>query len=287
VRSRSAFVPPKAERERPASSPLWGAISGITPAKDLAMRLHVAPFAVADRKEVALAITVGVRQPVGIEGPVVQETVSFLTQAFTPSGQKRGAPRFHTVAFDLRPSPFGEVKYEVLSRLDLSPGRYHIRMSARSKALGTAGSIYHDLEVPDFTKLPVSLSGVAISAAPGLSSGPRELFKWLLPAVPTTQREFDGHQGSAFFRIYQGGRAPVVPVALDTRIVNADNRVVFEASETIGVDRFVRRTADQTFALPIDLIGPGVYLLTFRAAVGDGIAASRDVRFTVLSSRVR
>jgi VWFA-related protein len=290
VRSRSAFVPPKNERERPPSSPLWGAISGITPAKDVAMRVNALPFAKPQGNGTALVITLGLRQPVDVGiGPGVQETVRFLTQAFTPSGQKRGSPRFLTVNFDMKPNAGGEVRYEVLSWLDLGPGRYHIRLSAESTVLGKSGSIYADVEIPDFSKLPVSLSGVVISSTPQLSSGPRESLRWLLPVVPTSQREFSGHQGAAYFRVYQGGRKPLIPVGLTTRILDLDNRVLFESSETVEVDRFNRqqRAAEHTFALPIDSLGPGAYLLTFRVAAGDGPTASRDVRFTISASTVR
>jgi VWFA-related protein len=289
VRSRAGFIPPKKEREV-KTSPLWGAISGLTPAKDIAMRVNVAPFAIPDKKEVALAITLGLRQPVDIgTGAAIKETVTFLTQAFSTKGDRRGSPRYNTVTLDLKPNASGEVKYEVLSRLDLKPGRYHIRMSAQSRALGKSGSIYYDIDIPDFSKAPLSMSGVILSTTPGLASGPRELLKMLLPAVPTSQREFAGHQGTAFFRLYQGGKGPLVPVSLMTRIVDAANAVVFDHSEVVAADRFDarHRAADHKFALPIDAVGPGVYLLTFRAAAGDGPTAMREVRFTVSASTVR
>jgi VWFA-related protein len=286
VRSRAAFVPAKAERERPGASPLWTAIAGLTPAQDIALRVNVAPFAIPGKKEVALVITLGLRQPIDIRpGPPVKETVSFLTQAYSTNGDRRGSPRYHTVSLDLRPNPSGEVKYEVLSRLDLKPGRYHVRMSAQSRLLGRSGSIYHDIEIPDFSKAPLALSGVVISTTPPLVSGPRELLASLLPAVPTTQREFAGHQGSAFMRIYEGGKTPIAPVSIDVRIVDRSDQVAFERTDTLAPDRFDRhRAADYQFALPIDRLSRGTYLLTFRAANSDGAAATREVRFVVRAS---
>ena len=158
VRSRSAFIPMKPEKERRNVSPLWTAISGLTPAKDVAMRLNVAPFAIPEKKEVALVITLGLRQPIEVDAKPISETVTFLAQAFTPSGKKQGSPRYNSASLELKPNPSGEVKYEVLSRIDLKPGRYHIRMSAQSRALGKSGSIYYDVDVPDFSKAPISLA---------------------------------------------------------------------------------------------------------------------------------
>ena len=286
VRSRSAFIPPKPEREVKNASPLWTAISGLTPAKDVAMRLNVAPFAIPEKKEVALVITLGLRQPIEAGAKPISETVTFLAQAFTPSGKKQGSPRYNSVSLQLKPNPSGEVKYEVLSRIDVKPGRYHIRMSAQSRALGKSGSIYYDVDVPDFSKAPLSLSGVVVSAMPSLVSGPRELLKWLLPVVPTSQREFTFHQGSAFFRIYQGGKTPLLPVAIVARIVDTDNAVAFEVADAVPVSRFDRlRTAEYRFTLPIDRLFPGEYPLTFRATAGDAPSASRDVRFQVSERR--
>jgi VWFA-related protein len=289
VRSRGAFVPPKPERERPGASPLWTAIAGLTPTEDIALRVNVAPFVVPGKKDVALVITLGLRQPIDIQpGPPVKETVSFLTQAYSTNGDRRGSPRFHTVTLDLRPNPSGEVKYEVLSRLDLKPGRYHLRMSAQSRAFGKSGSIYHDIEIPDFSKAPLALSGVVMSATPALTSGPRELIAPLLPVVPTTQREFVGHQGAAFVRVYQGGKAPIAPVSIRARIVDRSGRVAFERPDAVLPDRFDRhRAADFNFALPIDRLSEGVYQLNFHATLGDGIAAAREVRFIVRGSPPR
>ena len=287
VRSRAAFVPPKAEREQGRASPLWTAISGLTPAKDLALRVNVAPFAIPGKKDVALAITMGLRQPVEIgSGPSVPETMTFLTQAFSTNGDRRGSPRYHTVTLDLRPNPAGEVKYEVLSRLDLKPGRYHLRLSATSRALGKSGSIYHDVEIPDFSQTPLSLSGVVLSATPPLTSGPRELLASLLPAVPTSQREFAGHAGSAYLRIYQGGRDPIVPVWMSTRIVDVHDQVLVDSPELIPVERFDRhRAAEVRFELPARTMPPGAYLLVFSASSGRGVAVTREVRFQVTPAR--
>jgi hypothetical protein len=255
----------------------------LTPINDIALRVNVAPFAIPGRKEVALVITLGLRQPVDIQpGPPAKETVRLLTQAYSTGGDRRGPPRYNSVSLDLRPNSTGEVKYEVLSRLDLRPGRYHLRMSAESRAFAKSGSIYHDIEIPDFSATPLALSGIVISAKPSLVSGPRELLSGLLPVVPTTQREFAGHQGTAFMRIYQGGRTPIASVSVNATVTDRSGQVVFEQTDAVTAERFDRdRAADYHFALPIDRLSPGTYLLTFRAGTSTGTAATRDVHFSV------
>jgi hypothetical protein len=97
-----------------------------------------------------------------------------------------------------------------------------------------------------------------------------------------------GHQGAAFLRVYQGGKAPIAPVSINARIVDRSGRVAFERADAIAADRFNRhRAADYDFALPIDRLSPGAYLLTFHATLGPDVAATREVRFIVRSSPPR
>jgi hypothetical protein len=155
-------------------------------------------------------------------------------------------------------------------------------MSATSRMQGKHGGIYHDLEVPDFSDAPLSLSGVAISTAPPVVSGPPDLLAGLIPVVPTTVREFHGHRAEAFLRIYQGGRAPVVPVRLSIRIRDLENAVVAARDEDLGADRFgTNRSADYLYELPIPRLKPGQYVLTFEATTAGAASVRQDVRFTV------
>ena len=49
-------------------------------------------------------------------------------------------------------------------RLTLPPGRYQLRVAARETG-GTTGSVFYDLDVPDFTKDKFNMSGVVLTAA--------------------------------------------------------------------------------------------------------------------------
>ena len=53
----------------------------------------------------------------------------------------------------------------VLSALDLPPGRYQLRIAATEENGNTTGSVIYDLEVPDFFKAPLTMSGVAVTSA--------------------------------------------------------------------------------------------------------------------------
>jgi len=146
-----------------------------------------------------------------------------------------------------RPTSGEIVPHEWSSRLDLAPGRYEVRANAHSKLYDRGASIYGDVEVPDFAKPGVSLSGVVFGMpADGPVSADDPLSN-LLPVAPTTERSFTrGQRMTAFVRVYQGGGEALAPVALKTQILDGRNASSFDASATLGVDRFDASRARNT-----------------------------------------
>jgi VWFA-related protein len=281
VRARTGHTPVRAEAEgdvrRP--SPLAKAISGLVPVTDMAMRVMTAPFAVAGKNEAAVAIVIGLRQP----APDVRsfDDVDLVVRAFDTQGRARGVQAYKS-RLTLRPAPDPEAKYEVLTRMDLAPGRYQLRIGVHSSLHGKSGSIFHDLDVPDFRREPISLSGVVLSATPPVASAGRERISPLLPIAPTTQREFIGHQSTAFLRAYQGGNGKLAPVRLVARILDAQDAVVFESVETLTPERFDKaRAASYQLDVPFGHLRPGPHLLSFIASIGNRAPIHRDVPFRV------
>jgi hypothetical protein len=143
--------------------------------------------------------------------------------------------------------------------------------------------VYVDVDVPDFEKAPLSLSGVALAVAPGVPVAPAGALGDLVPVIPTTERSFArAERVSAFLRVHQGGKSAIAPVALAIRILDGTGAAVFEETATLAPDRFSAggRAADVTFAPPLVRLAPGDYLLTFEATLGR-TAGRRDVRFVV------
>ena len=115
----------------------------------------------------------------------------------------------------IRADASGLAEYEVLSRIELKPGRYQLRTAANVGSLGTAGSLYYDVVVPDFMDAPLSLSALVLSSPAAPIVAPRDALKALIPIVPTTKRTFrPADQAAAFIRVYQGGNKPLVAVPL-------------------------------------------------------------------------
>jgi hypothetical protein len=147
---------------------------------------------------------------------------------------------------------------------------------------GKSGSIYTDIDVPDYSNAAISLSGVVVSVTPALVAGPKDVLAKILPVVPTTQREFQGHRGQAFMRIYQGGKTPIVAAAISVRIVDAANAVMLSRVDPLPAELFDRnRAAEYRFDLPVTALPPGRYLVTFEARLPGASSSRQDVRFEV------
>ena len=81
----------------------------------------------------------------------------------------------------------------VVSEVNLPPGRYQLRVGAAEEGAGRSGSAFYDLDVPDFQRAGLSMSGVALTSA-GASGTPTvraaDPLKEVLPGPPVTVREF-------------------------------------------------------------------------------------------------
>jgi VWFA-related protein len=284
VRSRHGYYGPRAAADTSGAraskelSPLTATIGGVLPKGDLPMRVTVAPFAVPGKRQGALAIVTRLPQPAVTER--TQQKIDVLSAAFDTGGKPKGSI-LQTVNLTLRPGNENS-HYEVLSRMDLPQGRYVLRIGAHGAELGKSGSVYYDIDVPDFSKAPVALSGIVLSATPGIRGEPKDALASLMPVVPTTLREFGAeHTVSAFVRVYQGGRKPLLAVSIVVRIADAADREAFGRSETLTAESFsAGRAADYTLELPISGLARGAHVLTIESRAGQ-MTARRDVRFVV------
>jgi VWFA-related protein len=260
------------------------ALAGLLPKVDLPLAAQLAPIAIPGRRDlVGVAVTMALRASANTaRDATASREVDFEIRAFDPEGRPRGGLQ-QQARVALRPNA-GEFTLEFLARLDLKPGAYQFRMSAHDRALDRSGSVYADVEVPDFAKAPVALSGVLLTSSGAPAAAGKDALAALVKVVPTASRDFASRteRVTAFVRVYQGGdaRRPLRPVKVAVSVQGVES---VAATESIVVDpaRFVDRAADVSFPLDLSRLAPGHYLLTIDAVIDDRIRARRDVRFTV------
>ena len=284
VRTRSGYYAsvagtPKSSKKPAPVAPLDESVTGLLPMTETPLRLTVAPFAIAGKREAAVAIALRVQQPApapGATGPLL----TMLAHAYDLDGTSQASKR-QTLDLGRAPNDNGDVQYEVLGRLDLLPGRYEVRVGTET-AGGQRASVYTYVDVPNFAKDDLSLSGLVLERTPTGPVASKDALAGLLPVVPTTAREFARTDHiAAFLRLYQGGRGSPSPVQIVARIVNDRNETVFQQTTALGTEHFDRnRSADYRLSVPLGQLAAGEYLLTIEA-IRDRHREHRDARFTV------
>lgn len=283
VRTRSGYYAPRAASaprpsNRPEPSVLDRAVSGSLPSGDLPMTLTVAPFARPGASRAAVAVVAGFTQIGTGNG---RDQYDVLVRAFRDNWKEAGTVT-QRIEVATRPTSIGPLHVDLVSRLDLPPGRYEIRTAATSVVTGATGSAYGSVVVPDFRRDELSLSGVVLARQSSALTGETVALRDVVPVRPTTLREFASNEGvRAFVRVSQGERRSPVDITLTTRLVDARDDVRFSREMTLEAAQFSReRSADVTLDLPLNTLPAGEYLLSIEAAAG-GRAARRDVRMTI------
>ena len=222
-----------------------------------------------------------------------------------PDGGLRGAVDIRMVATDVRANVMPQVRQvgnilipadaradlereglHILTKTELQPGRYQLRI-----AIGTAqkgGSVIYDLEVPDYTKKELAISGVVLR-------GPNDPEGMFLPAgdpleslsrgAPTTVRAFRSEDKvSVFAEIYDnaGGKPHSFDLKAEIRSESGEVTPVTTASRPSGDPKNGGDMLRLETALPLAKLAPGRYVLSVdvKSSAG-GNTLTRSVPFRV------
>jgi len=280
VRTRSGYVAEKPEdakrRADARASAIGAALSGVLPKSDLPLQMTAAPFANSGRKDAAVAVILGVYQPIRERTAQAVEKIDLVVVAYNAGGKVAGSARLVGDVI-VRPDERGLGHYEALTSISLKPGRYQLRTAADLSSLGTNGSVYYDIDVPDFGEAPLTLSGLLVSAVPAPIAAPRDALQAIVPVVPTSKRAFRaGDQVRVFARAYQGGKQPAAPVTISTRVKSDNDVLVMDRTQPVAP----AASADLNLDLPIAVLAPGSYLLVIEAKTATS-RVQRELRFTV------
>jgi hypothetical protein len=178
--------------------------------------------------------------------------------------------------------------FRAVSKIDLPPGKYELHIGAREAGGGSIGTIYSQVEVPDFGKPPLSMSGLAITSAEtgGVPTGRAETVRELTPIVPSTARAFHAtDEITIYAECYDNATAPPHTIDLTATILDSAGKAIFTQLES-------RPSADlqgthgrfsHAVRIPLTSLAPGDYVARLEAAsrLRTGEPASREVQFRV------
>ena len=293
VRSRRGYANPSGKIPTPAkttlSTELRDTLESPLPVSGLAMKVFAAPFkGTAPNASVLLGVELRGRD-ITTEANSVLELAVFAVDV---KGQVKASNR-ETLALNLKPDTKMRVEQSairLLSRLNMPTGRYQLRIGARDQSGGALGSVLYDLEIPDFEKIPLSMSGLVLTSAASSQVPTARAdtdLRQVLPGPPVASRTFPQNDQIAFFTdVYDNDVSAVHKVDLTASLTSDDGRVVFKNAEERSTSDLAGKKGGFGYGGQITLTDypPGLYVLKVeaRSRLGANATTSREVQITIV-----
>ena len=300
VRARNGYLAPI--RDTPATppapdletlaAPVADALSLPLPTRTLPMAAFAAPFKGTGREArvaVALELDAG-RLGLASRDGLMAGDIQVAMRAISETGKLMPGQQ-HRIALALKPDTWRDAQSQglrVVAEMALPPGRYQLRV-AGGNVNGPAGSVMVDLQVPDFTKAPLVMSGIALTSSAtsaAVTSTPGAPLRDLLPGPPTAARVFDrGDRLTLYTEIYENGRNRAAhTVSITAQLRSDDGRVLQTVEEDRSSKELDGSTGGYGFRAELSLdVDPGLYVIHVeaRANVSRQPTVSRDIQIRV------
>ena len=194
VRFRQGYANPTGKAPAPPkgefSPELVEAMQSPIPMGGLGLKVFAAPFkGAAPNASVLMGIELRGRDLATAAGGRIDLAYS----AVDVKGKIKAAVR-DTLTMNLRPETKARVEQSgirLLNRMNVPPGHYQLRIAAHDTSGGSVGSVFYDLDVPDFSKERFSMSGLVLTspfAAVIPTARPDEELRAALPGPPAGTR---------------------------------------------------------------------------------------------------
>jgi VWFA-related protein len=196
----------------------------------------------------------------------------------------------------IRPDTYQRVRTDGVRanpRIVLPPGRYQLRVGARENLSGRTGSVFYDLQVPDFNRQPLMLGGLLLaapSAQQSFAAVPDPAVAKLLPGTATSRREFrQSDTLSLLTEIYDNDTSRQVRnIETTVRLIGESGVEAFTAHDSLtngGPDTQKWEAFTYSKDIPLKAVAAGRYLLRVEAEVRGGSSKDRPSIETVITVR--
>jgi hypothetical protein len=205
---------------------------------------------------------------------------------------KMKASQRESITLNLRPETKSRVEQSglrVLSRMDVPAGNYQLRVAAHDSSGGAVGSVLYDLDVPDFSKNRLAMSGLVLtsaSAAAQPTAKPDAELRTLLPGPPVASRSFpQNDQLAVYTDVYDNDVTPAHKVDITMTLRSDEGRVVFKNEEERSTADLAGKPGGFGYATTLSLtdFDPGLYVLKVeaRSRLGNDVMTSREMQITI------
>jgi VWFA-related protein len=158
-----------------------------------------------------------------------------------------------------------------VTEFQVAPGRYQVRVAARERVGGRTGSVFCDIEMPDFAAGPLAMSDLLLTASTaGATRTGRSTAGGgvALPGPTTTAREFRPTETlSVLAGIYDNVSSSPHAVDLKTTVESDAGTKVFLREDQRESKDLVTARGGYSYVVSVPLTGlaPGRYVLTVEA----------------------
>jgi hypothetical protein len=284
ARARRSYVAPKsaAQPTSPAGPRrLNASLEDVVPVSGIPLHALAIPFRGATSSRPTLIVALGIDHELAGHRPKVDLDAAIVVTDMKPKVRAQSWPAMHFHADDLtRPyPPMGP--QEIVDRLDIKPGHYQVRFGVRCSEDDGVGSVYVDVDVPDFAREPLSMSGIALDAPGRPEAIQASRLVGVLPIIPTTARMFGAGPLQVLARVYQGEHAPVREVSALATVLDSSGAAVFSRQFDLASDVFrADRHADLAFQVPVDGLPAGPLRLRIASSTSVDVT-QREIPFAV------
>ena len=175
--------------------------------------------------------------------------------------------------------------FRIIIPITVRPGRYQVRIAARTTNSAMRGSLFADLIVPDFFEPALLWSGVSLTSAGALrvpTRPPDTAVPPHIPVVPAALRVFSGDDTLVLYaEAYDNNTGTPHVVDLTTLVRDTTGKIVLSTiDERSSSDRRVYGVRAE---IPLSQLPPGQYVLTLtaRSRASGHATATRDITFTI------
>jgi VWFA-related protein len=303
VRARRGYVAPRGRVQatklggpNDASEELREAMSSPVPVAGLPLAATASVFKGADNKgAVVISTTIGARDLSLVEkNGTFNNDLEMAFAAVDHNGKVFSGDR-NTLNLNLKPETVTRLRaggFRVISTIELPPGRYQLRIAAREGNTRRSGSVSYDVEVPDFSKEAMSMSGLALtSVASSLvpTARPKDPLAKLMPGPMSTHRAFvQSDEIALFAEVYETGGAPAHKVEIALTMKAEGGQTVFQTREERDSSELAGSSGGYGFAtrIPLKDIAPGLYVLRVEAQsrIADRPSVARETIVNVMAT---
>src|SRR5262245_56222860 len=299
VRARKGYVGPKGKSKETVaanektSTALREALNSPVPVSGLGLSVFASPLKGAEpNASIAMTLEIeGTNLKFTNQNNVFADDVEIAILAIDQAGKYRDGGH-DVVTLRLKPQTHEIVStsgVRIARRLEVPPGKYQLRVGVRESGGGAVGSVLYDLEVPDFSKSSLSMSGILLTSAFGSrvpTANPDPDFKQVLPAQPVAFREFPrGDNLALFVEVYDTQVKVAHRVAIKTTVLDDGGKELFTTSDERKSEELQGGKGGYGYHSTIETkdLSPGRYVLRVDAQtlLKDGGSAARELEFRV------